>query len=980
MPIADLYQGLLGFPSGAPAQSQLAARLQTAFRNHFCTRLKVSRDQGVRHILSIGTGYGRIDLPLIAGYIAHVEDSVRPNALSGFEVSCIEPDPSFLGRLREHIRQENCPFGPGCTSAASEHDGQVGHVIHGTTASGKSSLTLRLVQQRIEDFLRSTDRLQVAYDLMVSALSLQFVTDLKRVFPELMCRLVGDGAGTIVLGESFSQGAWLSVPPEPVPPGADQAWWRLWQAWHQVLSRADINLRLRLIMPHNLRVLLDAMASSGFVRVVPKPLDFEWQHRVSKHVMAQFVAAIQSDGWRGTISSLALPTDEAPGLLDTLMKTSKDWQAARDGHLSVIYENGVRLRAFRSPPGSGRQKDRGYLKYRQRLQSRVLSTSTRTVRDQGLLRTAAYSRDSTMGRALESMTESMRQHLEYDEGCFLVTKTVDGEAPNACMACTLSPAADVASPESRAYFNDLGLGVRTTVVKRRAWLFLYMLYLALPLRPSRSLNRLMMVCRLPPPPTDVCVRMDEEEEELSLSEGVANFTLAATRCKEFRKRTFSHIRSDPSLSAHFREILSWDSASAAVQAAIGFWGQDSAVVKAMAEDETPFPPLLSRPKDPEFGGMRHVDHTALFGRNGVDALQRLMEGLLKDWASDDEPQGILQTLRLLQETPGTNDDASDHYREIVGAFYATCLFLPYERLVYHDHIAARLRDTSELTAGFHIFLRQSDYKMLQRHFEEFIVPFDYANYSHMVNAMGTRRLFLQIRGGMLHSWPATFTEAMKHLRNHEFRSGDTCGFKVPVELYLMAFSTATMSGLTGSDEYAMAVPVLRDVEERVLSGGLDEDTVREHLAQTIAWPLARARLGRDYGGDEMPPQPLLLVKGSVSDPTYGAANEALELGALVATLIALLKEAYEHAARYALGEGADGNVHVSLAEDVIAIANPCHPESSPAIYLEGASCRETRTIAEQLHLWRLDDQPTIEPVEGYHRPMWVRRMRRTGRD
>nr|MBC8458507.1 hypothetical protein [Deltaproteobacteria bacterium] len=303
----EVYERFLGFPK----DQDEATRFYKHCKEYIAFPDFPEKGPKKFRLLSVGTGYGRADFPLIRAYIEHYERPHGSHALS-FQVDCVDPSKGFQKMLLNALGQDRYQI---FSSELSIEDGANNTFqVRGKSRSGKSCIVINGYRRGLSEFLRDDDEggTLPPFHCIVGILSFQYIKSLKTTFPLLLDKLCE--SGLIVIGETCSEGAWLSKPPPSiVGPTAkvNRKWFDLWTDWHKVLRRRGINRRLRLFPPHNFWLLRDTLERSGYRSIIlPKNSEFTWKKTVGSEVLGEVKALIRNGCWRGYVSSLYLADEE----------------------------------------------------------------------------------------------------------------------------------------------------------------------------------------------------------------------------------------------------------------------------------------------------------------------------------------------------------------------------------------------------------------------------------------------------------------------------------------------------------------------------------------------------------------------------------------------------------------------------------------------------------------------------------------------
>jgi hypothetical protein len=572
---AEVYEKFLGFPEYQEGQKDVER-----FLVHCTTLLDNLKEvhlpeQRVLRVLSIGTGYGRADLPFIKAYIDRCEKLIADHSLS-FQVDCVDPSPDFQEMLENTLKNDLYHYkfffeNPQFSQAIEKNTFQAS----GKSASGKSNVFINAYTQSLTKYLSELSNIdddnQSTFHCIVAILSLQCIKHLKIIFPRLLEKL--RYSGIIVIGETCSEGAWLSKPPPIWVPKtkSNSRWYRLWTDWHNALYKKGINRRIRLFMPDNFQLLVDSLESSDFISVIPsKKSEFTWKKTVTSECFSKVAELIKTGGWKNCVSSLHLydqdlgkdphEDSEKDPVLDIL--ESDEWKNKTD----TDYENGIRPYVYRNG-------NENLLNYKQTLQKVVLENSERTIREQGIsrhIRAEKIIKEKSRENRLIQLVQSLIQHVEIDNGCFIIGLSVSYSHTSTCaIGGALTPCSKVSIDKGKAseFYEKLNLFESDAKTYQRVWLWLYTLYLALAKRPSAVADRLYRIFELNSA-FDCTVDMYAERETLHVSRRGISIELKRDRMKAVRETVWNSLEK---LTDKKREVAKWEKESKVVRGDLGQW-------------------------------------------------------------------------------------------------------------------------------------------------------------------------------------------------------------------------------------------------------------------------------------------------------------------------------------------------------------------------------------------------------------------------
>ncbi len=396
--IAETYEKFLGFPSNESEKFYQVCKEEIRF-----PEVKLGDEDRTLRILSIGTGYGRTDLPLIEAYIEHYEQSIPHSESTGpnedrlnltFHIDCIDPSPSFQDMLREALGRDDYKLfsDKDIIPPVSEEI----YSITGMSASSKSRIIINARHMKAEDYLnicfQDDPHPKPLFHCIIAVLSLQFIPDtsMKRVFSQILSLLCN--GGLIIVGEVCEEAAWLARNPFDLLNREDvkdshKRWFDLWSDWHKVLQDQGINRRLRLFRPHDFRLFRETLERSGFTTASRnESVVFSWENIISQDVFHRIVEFIKKGKWKECVSSLYVEDTESMEnkgvqFLDALKnKNNPALTGAWRTDERVALTNGIRLwvysktRHLQDPDSYGKI-----------LQDVILHQSTMTLEKQGFL-------------------------------------------------------------------------------------------------------------------------------------------------------------------------------------------------------------------------------------------------------------------------------------------------------------------------------------------------------------------------------------------------------------------------------------------------------------------------------------------------------------------------------------------------------------------------------------------------------------------
>lgn len=750
---AKVYEKFLGFPEKKNVASQFYQHCINIFDN-LSSPQKIGTSE--IKVLSIGTGYGRADFPLLKAYIKQYEKLALDRRLS-FVVDCVDSSSNFqnmLGKALENDRAhyriffENPRFFEDMNKKTFQASGK--------SASGKSKVVINGYCKTLTEFLsemfKANDGSKPIFHCIIAILSLQYTKHLKTTFPRLLEKL--RHSGIIVIGETCAEGAWLSKPPPIWVPKtkSNSRWYRLWTDWHNALYKKGINRRIRLFMPDNFQLLVDSLESSGFISVIPsKKSEFTWPKTVTSECFSKVTELIKTGDWKKCVSSLHLynqdlgkdsPEDSGKKACVVNILKSGEWQ----NKTNTNYRNGIRLYVYRN----GNEKLLNYENYKQTLQKVVLKNSERTIREQGIsrhIRAEKIIKEKSRENRLIQLVQSLIQHVEIDNGCFIIGLSVSYSHTSTCaIGGALTPCSKVSIDKGKAseFYEKLNLSESDAKTYQRVWLWLYTLYLALAKRPSAVADRLYRIFELNSA-FDCTVDMYAERETLDVSRRGISIELKRDRMKAVRETVWNSLEK---LTDKKREVAKWEKESKVVRALEHFWGKNSPLVQALrpgsmgnmhnsiqektnVEHSDALPEVFDTdPEQPiEFSNAQIED---LFDKAAFQNIKHNIDDTFKNWAEDNSEPGIHAILERMFVSPIEKTEPIPLCTDIFYQFYLFSLFLHEKDLNYIFHVPAMEFNSVGVWGGFQIFMDKEEYSFfkatghsdLSDIFYKFISPFD----------------------------------------------------------------------------------------------------------------------------------------------------------------------------------------------------------------------------------------------------------------
>jgi len=767
----EVYEKFLGFPEidSNAGGSSVAERFYRHCKEHIAFP-ELPKDLDIRlRVLSIGTGYGRADFPLLKAYIEHYEET-QPYSSLWFDIECVDRSGNFLKELQKTVENDRYKiFGDKQLQPAQ---GIEGFLAHGNSASGKSKITIRSYFGRIEDhitrqvFANKEDN----YHCIIGILSLQCVANMKVIFPKILASLRDGGA--IIIGEVTAEASWLAKPPPPqfaLDQHFNRRWHGLWRDWHYTLRKWGINRRLRLFMPHNFSLLIDSLKKedSGFKNgIKPEHSEFHWKRIINQEVFSAVKQLIRSDGWKNCVSSLYLPVWEyrekeqiGNKIIDEL-ETSKDRELSlewKDFRTDIQFTNGIKLYVY--------LKDRheNEKTYTRNLQLSVLLNSSETLREQGLYWYSQF--ESSNVRTFHQLSDSLRQHIEVDRGCFLAMISVvnSGESKTATKVSKVSVGGRlipslIQTPEDeykRKFFEGLNLNIkdkdeRTSL--QRIWLWLYMLYLCMSKKGKFS-ERAHNIQEIFNFDTDFkcVVVMDSDQESITFHESQLILKLDRRRHEELRQKVWRYIAEE--MAPICSSIVNWETSSEirAVEAIEEFWDKSSYIINVMKHGCD----FLDMAFNDSFDLNPGLEDR-LFGRHNFGKILEIKEGVFRSWASSGS--GIYKDLKEMNLVkPFEHKRVEEIWHITVAPLYLFSIMMYEVGTRYIFHVPNTVRDLSSIWSGYHIFMHAHEfsyftqnkhYPQLNNTYSRFIEPFDSLIYQDMVKEFESHGRKLGVQDGM----------------------------------------------------------------------------------------------------------------------------------------------------------------------------------------------------------------------------------------
>ena len=944
---AEVYEKFLGFPEDKDVASQFYQHCINIFDN-----LPSPQKIGTSEIkvLSIGTGYGRADFPLLKAYIKQYEELGLDRRLS-FVVDCVDSSPDFQNMLGEALENDTAHYrifkkNPDFFKDIKKKT----FCATGKSASGNSKVVINGYCKTLTEFLsemsKANDGSKPLFHCIIAILSLQYTKHLKITFPRLLEKL--RHSGIIVIGETCAEGAWISKPPPlryiPMAKTNNKRWFDLWTDWHKVLRNNGINRRLRLFMPHDFRLLIDTLERACFRSIIPNgKSEFIWQKTVTSEVFCEVVKLIQNGEWKNCVSSL-YPFDQdfsKSGNIGTriinILKSEEGWLNGewKNNEANTTYENGLRFYIYEKI----NEKLTNYDGYKQILQKLILDSSNRTLRRQGIyeyIRTEETEEEKYQYALLVQLVQSLNQHIELDNGCFTIGLSVSsGKASKSVMGGSLIPCSNTSIRRGVAskFFENLLPPNSNEGVHSRVWIWIYTLYIALAKRPSAIADRIYKTFQLNSG-FDCTVDMDAEIETFDFSRRGISVQLNNHRVKSIRKHVFSILKQNA--LNQIKDVAEWNPESEVVRALEYRWGEDSPLVKSLrnvlslhsnsirtseqknrkSEHSHSLPKTFYSAQPFIF---TDAEIEVLCGKNTFNEIRCKMYELFKDWALDETVPGIYSILQKLYHEQLFSDNPIELWTEVFAQFYMFGLMLHETGINYILHIPGIEFNKANIWGGFQLFMDKEEYVFckdmnnvpsLSDSFHIFMSPFDLIPLLSLVS----QQIEDKARTGISHSLPYAVSIIMDRLlaleksieifrKDHNTKIFDLLPpeikkFKVSVELYQTAVQAALLSRGVSEEAFCKSIPHIGWIEKPILDPGkgITPELLRD-LAEKIAFRLARFRLEYESEEIEMGPNPDpddIVVNGPTIPKGKHGLNRKKEVAVFVTALISILKEAIQH--------------------------------------------------------------------------------------
>lgn len=765
--IAETYEKFLGFPRNEAEKFYRVCKDEIRF-----PEIKPGDKDRTLRILSIGTGYGRTDFPLIKAYIEHYEQSTPLTESTGpnedmsnltFHIDCIEPSLSFQEMLRGALDRDEYELFSNKDVLRTVSD-EI-YSISGMSTSKKSKIIINARPMKAEDYLniyfQDDPRPDPLFHCIIAVLSLQFIpnTSMKRVFSQVLSLLCE--RGLIIVGEVCEEAAWLArKPPELLNrenvTDSHRRWFDLWSDWHKVLQDQGINRRLRLFLPHDFGLFRGTLERSSFISASSnESIDFIWENIIPKDLFHRIVEFIRKGKWKECVSSLYVEdteTMENKGvqILDAI-KNENDpaltgaWRTEDRATLT----NGIRLWVY-CKARHFQDSDSYYGKI---LQDVILHQSTMTLEKQGLLEPTIKriqredERDekennkqsseffqTLVTSKLKQLTLSLKQHIELDTGSFVISMRVyPDKRTEAWISGTLIPPARNSNGKDRAsmFFDGLIIPQKEPQIQyTRSWIWLYMLYLCVAKRMSHIAATLKKELELNDN-FNIIITLDGTEESFRRSDSLMHLTLSKVRMQELRTHLWNIINEEPSKIA---EVVDWGETEV-VKRIETLWGEKSPLVRAL-RDGTELPEVFSLSASSDF--VDTVKKT-IFGTEFIQKIEDGFNQLFHTWA--EKKTGIYLALKNLLADTKRPDEVKSLWMDFIAHFYLFSIELLEDGVNYLFHTPHGVADLDSVWGGFQIFLGKTEsdcfidldpIPVLKSNFTAFIHPFDSVVYNDSI--------------------------------------------------------------------------------------------------------------------------------------------------------------------------------------------------------------------------------------------------------
>ncbi len=959
---ADLYERIFGFPE----EGDDSERLQEKFEKLLP---KFSGREFPRrvHLLSIGTGYGRIDLPFVHAFVAGVNESNQPPAM--VVVHCVEPNPGFRDKLKGVLQQE----GHAELGCLKKTNTEAVSCLIGAT---RCQFRLYGDEWDINEFLDSPQFRGFRFHCVMSFLSIQFAGNLKTLYPSLLGRIVR--GGLLIIGDTCSEGAWVSRPPRRSEPRErreghphDSAlWFNVWHRWHDTLGKAGINRRLRFALPHDSSPLVAGACAIGFGRAAPscgqdKSSDYTWVRTVRSDDLLEMMELVRSAGWRGVVSSLDVDGPEnysdlvqreckascsnGTYIVDKMRQDRDLWNEIQSAK-NIQFENGLRFHVLES-------RLRVYSGWEKHLQKAMATSALRNVlQRQGIqsyvnvLRHPGVDDPHVDAVLLRQIASAVSSQIETESGIFMVVFMATQRPTyslRACMAGRLIPGSKAHNVSEASFFDGLPFptGVDRSAAMPRVWLWLYTLYLSLP-RPSRTAAVMQEVYDLCPP-FDVVLDFDsplEKDLQVDIRANSVHISMAACHCESLRKAIWDLVTSR--VADRLASVATWDVSSAVVDALRGYWGPQRPMIRQMERSSLEpgnrlgTPDIFDITPDRKDFAISESEIEALFGESN----HRLVKEAMDTWFANAIPLQQGQSYESDHSPPlgirGCEQEGKR--RELVSVllqqFGAYSLFLQETELCSVYHVPALWAGSETVWPGWHFFMRRDDlgiYKAEDNPYchvrlGEYLAPLNQLLYQGIVTPDTGTKKEREAHEGMAHNIRATVDDLRDKLA--KIHGEDLVSPDLLADIYDCQYYADVIWGF-----YALAYYRLcgESNEETVSLKSLWEDLL--HLACNIAANELTRRLpsyiGRgntavqrayDNLGDDTSAG---LYRWLRKTPTAEVESTKVSRCFMTAAFASLVAQSIRHGFVVWSASPCDSNkTSVTVSEQLITVTNPTKSE------------------------------------------------------
>jgi hypothetical protein len=739
---ADLYEDFLGFPHGGEKN------YYDEFYRYCKEKIVFSRDDDLKkiNILSIGTGYGRADLPFIKAFIEKNEPMANK-----FNIYCIDPSEFFEKKLYDNLvnRFEGKFSIFSNISKKEKDDSNNTFSVEGEGITGRSFIKVLFYRKDLKKFLETPELNPIGFHCVISFLSMQFVSGIKMLLPNLLKRL--EKRGIVVIGEACKHAAWVSVPPPLIfdEPVKYYCWYKLWSDWHKTLKLKGIIQNLRLFPPHDFNLIFKFFdASKCFSK--ENPSEFHWEKELTHEIFNKIIKGIENDKFKGIVSSIDLSEFLSEnGALGAEKKVSgggvvlsqlkndefiedknlygawRDWDKERS---NLVFINGLRVHIF------SKKKNLNKKKYEEIFQQVILKNSFNNLRMSGLVEHLwNEERDSIKHLSvLPEISRSIKQHIEIDKGAYIVPISV---RPNseviAAISGSLIPAskACIEAGVHNEFFNGFDLLVdKTDDEKKRIisgyWILLYEMSLNLAERQSSTATELQQALNLNPG-FDIIVDMDADSEEIiDISRASISFKLQGARFKELRQRIWKIINNNEQIKGKFEQLNKYDkyNKTTVSKQLESFWSERT--IEKLYKDgvQESFAPLsFFKPSlDDDI-----IEN--LFGSDSFNQIKAELQSLFNGWKKE---SGIIKKLDEMKKSQQYTYD-SERVWTILCQLYKYGIYIYEKDLMNIFHISLPISRRTNVWGAIHFFMHRKEASYfitesleLTDLFYKFVLPFD----------------------------------------------------------------------------------------------------------------------------------------------------------------------------------------------------------------------------------------------------------------